>query len=215
MRSAMHQAGAAALSQLLRCEPPGAEEREIPCPCGHKARYREMRARHLLTTVGQVEFLRPWYPCPQCHEGQFPADTALDIDKTELSPGVRCMLAWVGSHAPFDQGRRQIELLAGLEVTTKTVERTAESIGGDMARREQTAVNQALQLDLPILVGEPIPILYVQMDGTGIPVVKKESEGRTGKVEGHPSHTREVKFGNCIRSGSLEPRLEPRPKVRL
>ena len=26
-----------------------------------------------------------------------------------------------------------------------------------------------MQLDLPIVIGEPIPILYVQMDGTGVP----------------------------------------------
>jgi hypothetical protein len=30
-----------------------------------------------------------------------------------------------------------------------------------------------VQLDLPVIVGEPIPILYIEMDGTGIPVVKK------------------------------------------
>lgn len=197
MRAAMHQAGAAALSQLLRSEPPGAGEREMPCSCGHKAHYREMRTRPVLTAVGQVKFLRPWYLCSQCHNGQCPADTALDIEKTDLSPGVRRMLALVGSEAPFDQGRQQIELLAGLEVTTKAVERTAELIGADIALHEQTAVDQAIQLDLPIIVGEPIPILYVQMDGTGIPVVKRESDGRLGKVDGQPAHTREVKFG-CV-----------------
>jgi hypothetical protein len=147
--------------------------------------------------VGKVEFLRPWYLCPQCHHGQFPADAALDIEKTELSPGVRRMLALVGSETSFDHGRQQIELLAGLAVTTKAVERTAESIGTDIAGREQNAVDQALQLHLPIIVGEPIPILYVQMDGTGVPVVKKETEGRAGKVDGQPAHTREVKFG-CV-----------------
>ena len=52
-----------------------------------------------------------------------------------------------------------------------------------------------MQLDLPMIVGEPIPILYIQMDGTGIPVVKKETVGRQGKTEGRPAHTREVKFG--------------------
>lgn len=128
MRAAMHQAGALALSQLLRCEVPGVTEREIACPCGHQARYREMRSRRVLTVVGEVQFSRPWYLCPHCHEGQFPTDSALDIDRTDLSPGVRRMLALVGSEAPFDRGRRQIELLAGLEVTTKSVERTAESI---------------------------------------------------------------------------------------
>jgi len=197
MRAAMHQAGAAALNQLLRYEPPSMDERKVPCPCGARARYREMRSRSVLTAVGKVEILRPWYLCPQCHNGQFPADAALDIEKTELSPGVRRMLALVGSEAPFDHGRRQIELLAGLAVTAKSVERTAESIGDDMAKGEQIAVNQAMQLDLPLIVGEPIPILYVQMDGTGIPVVRKETEGRIGKVDGQPAHTREVKFG-CV-----------------
>lgn len=197
MRAAVHQAGAAALSQLLRCEPPGPDQREISCPCGRQAHYREMRSRRLLTAVGEVELFRPWYLCPQCHAGQFPADAALDIEKTDLSPGVRRMLALVGSETSFDHGRRQVELLAGLTVTTKAVERTAESIGVEIAGREQAAVGQALQLHLPIIVGEPIPILYVQMDGTGVPVVKKETEGRSGKVDGQPARTREVKFG-CI-----------------
>ena len=197
MRAAMHQAGAAALSRLLRCEPPGPDRREIPCPCGRRARYREMRSRRVLTAVGEVEFLRPWYLCPQCHNGQFPADVALDIDKTDLSPGVRRMLALVGAETSFDHGRQQIELLAGLEVTTKAVERTAEAIGADIAEGERREIQKAVQLDLPVILGEPIPILYVQMDGTGIPVVKKETEGRKGRTDGQPAHTREVKLG-CV-----------------
>jgi len=35
------------------------------------------------------------------------------------------------------------------------------------------------------------------MDGTGVPVVKKETEGRKGKSDGQPAHTREVKLG-CV-----------------
>ena len=61
MRAAMHQAGAVALSQLLRYEPPAVDEREIPCACGQTARYREMRSRKVLTAVGEVEFLRPGF----------------------------------------------------------------------------------------------------------------------------------------------------------
>jgi hypothetical protein len=197
LRAAMHQAGAVALSQLLRCAPPGLEERDIPCPCGQQARFREMRSRRVLTAVGEIEFLRPWYLCRQCHNGQCPADAALDIEKADLSPGVRRMLALIGSAAPFEHGRQQMELLAGLEVTTKAVERTAEAIGADIAEDEQCEIRQAVQLDLPVIVGEPIPILYVQMDGTAVPVVKKETEGRKGKTDGQPAHTREVKLG-CI-----------------
>jgi hypothetical protein len=197
VRSAMHRAGAAGIHALLQFPVPPAEQRTVPCCCGHTANYRELRSKLVLTAVGRVEVSRPYYLCAHCHNGQFPADIELDIENTEFSPGVRRLLAVVGQEAPFDHGRQQMELLAGLEVTTKAVERTAESIGGDIAAREQEEIQRAMQLDLPIVAGETIPILYVQMDGTGVPVVKKETVGRPGKREGQPAHTREVKLG-CV-----------------
>ena len=195
VRSAMHQAGATALTELLRVPVP--DQRTIPCPCGQQARYRELRSKTVLTAVGTVEMSRPWYLCPQCHQGQFPADHELDIVNTQFSPGVRRMQALVGQDAAFDRGREQMKLLAGLEVTTKSVERVAEGIGADIARCEQQEIERAVQLDLPIIVGEPVPILYLQMDGTGVPVVKKETARRKGKLDGLPAHTREAKLG-CV-----------------
>ena len=197
VRSAMHQAGAAALGELLRFPPPPADQRTHPCICGQQAHYKDLRSKPILTAVGKLEVSRPYYLCPHCHTGQFPADVELDIEDTELSPGVRRMQAVVGQEAPFDHGRQQMKLLAGLEVTTKSVERTAEAIGGNIAAREWAEIGRAVQLDLPIVVGKPIPILYIQMDGTGVPAVKKETVGRPGKIEGQPSHTREVKLG-CV-----------------
>jgi hypothetical protein len=197
MRSALHRAGAAALTQLLEFPAPGDETRAVLCSCGQQAHYRGMRSKNVLTALGQVQVLRPYYLCPHCGRGQFPADAELDIENTEFSPGVRRMQALVGQEAPFDDGREQMKVLAGLEVTTKSVERTAEAIGADIAQREQVLIQKAQQLDLPVIVGEPIRILYVQMDGTGIPVVKKETAGRPGKVEGQPAHTRECKLG-CV-----------------
>ena len=197
MRSAMHRAGAAALSQLLQFPVPALDQRRLPCPCGQQAVYRELRPKAVLTAVGEVTVSRPYYLCPHCHHGQFPADVELDIANTEFSPGVRRMQALVGQQAPFEHGREQMKLLAGLEVNAKAVERTAEAIGGDIARREQQPIQRALQLDLPVLLGEPIPILYIQMDGTGVPVVRKETEGRKGKTDGEPAHTREAKLG-CV-----------------
>jgi hypothetical protein len=197
MRSAMHRVGAAGLHALLQFPAPSPEQRTVPCSCGHTAQYRELRSKRILTAVGPVETSRPYYLCSHCHNGQFPADAELDIANTEYSPGVRRMLAVVGQEAPFDQGRQQMELLADVVVTTKAVERTAESIGADIAAREQAEIQRAMQLDLPVVVGEPVPILYVQMDGTGVPVVKKETVDRPGKVEGQPAHTREVKLG-CV-----------------
>jgi len=197
VRSAMHQAGATALTKLLQLPTPADDQRTVPCSCGHLAVYRELRAKPVLTAVGKVEVSRPYYLCPRCHTGQFPADVELDIENTEFSPGVRRMQAIVGQDAPFDHGREQMKVLAGLEVTTKAVERTAEAIGADIAVREQKEIQRAMQLDLPLVVGQSVPFLYVQRDGTAVPVVKKETEGRPGKTEGEPAHTREVKLG-CV-----------------
>jgi hypothetical protein len=144
-----------------------------------------------------AEISRPYYRCPHCQAGQFPADEQLDIVDTGFSPGVRRMQALVGQDAAFAHGREQMKLLAGLEVTTKSVERVAENIGAAIAQRAQVEIDRAVQLDLPIIVGEPVPILYVQMDGTGVPVVKKETAGRKGKLDGLPAHTREAKLG-CV-----------------
>jgi hypothetical protein len=197
VRSAMHQAGAAALTELLQFATPAEDRRTIPCSCGHPARYRELRSKPVLTAVGKVQVSRPYYLCPHCHTGQFPADVELDITDTEFSPGVRRMQAVVGQEAPFDHGRQQMKLLADLEVTTKAVERTAEAIGEHVAAGEQEQIRRAVQLDLPMVLGQAVPILYVQMDGTGVPVVKKETAGRPGKTDGQPAHTREAKLG-CV-----------------
>jgi hypothetical protein len=197
VRAGMHRVGAAGLTAMLEVPAPVASERSVPCPCGELARYQGIRSKPVLTAVGLAEVSRPYYWCGRCHQGQFPADVELDIEQTALSPGVRRMLAMVGQAAPFDHGRQQVKLLAGLEVTTKAVERTAEAIGEHVAQRQQREIQRAVQLDLPTIISDPIPILYVQMDGTGVPVVKKETVGRKGKTDGQPAHTREVKLG-CV-----------------
>jgi len=209
VRSALHQAGAAALSELLQFPAPAADLRTLPCSCGQLAPYGGLRSKPVLTVVGRVEVSRPYYLCPHCHAGQFPADVELDIENTEFSPGVRRMQALVGQEAPFDHGREQMKVLADLEVTAKSVERTAEALGADIAQREQDEIPKALPLNLPVAAGEPIPILYVQMDGTGVPVVKKETVGRQGKIAGQPAHTREVKLGCVFTQTTWDPEGYP------
>jgi hypothetical protein len=61
VRSAMHEAGAAALARLLQWEAPAAGQRTLPCPCGQQAHYRELRSKTILTAVGTVEVSRPYY----------------------------------------------------------------------------------------------------------------------------------------------------------
>ncbi len=107
------------------------------------------------------------------------------------------MMALVGSESSFEGGREQLRVLAGLELTTKAVERGAEAIGTDLAAREQEQIQRAVQLPLPQVTGADIPILYIEMDGTGVPLVAAETIGRPGKDGAERARTREVKLG-CV-----------------
>jgi len=207
-RSAMHRAGAALLAGLLSEQGPIATA--IACECGQQAHFHSRRPRRLLTAVGEAEIERAYYYCAHCQRGQSPRDRELDIVDTDYSPGVRRMMAVVGSETSFDRGRAQMELLAGLKVTRKAVERHAEAIGEDIEKGAQCGIQRALQLDLPAVTGPRIPALYIEMDGTGVPVVGAETEGRKGKNSDEPAHTREVKLGAIFTQAGVDQEGRPR-----
>ncbi len=96
------------------------------------------------------------------------------------------MQAMVGQEVPFDRGREQMKILAGLEVTTKAVERTAEAIGADIAEGEQCEIRQAVQLDLPVIVGEPVPH-PVCADGRDSSAGSEEGDGGTEGQDRQPA----------------------------
>ena len=194
-RAGLHRAGAAVLTGLLAER--GGHAARVACACGEQAHYHDHRPKRLLTALGPVQWERAYYVCPHCHQGQSPRDRELDVEGAECSPGVRRMMALVGVEASFDKGREQLELLADLVVTSKAVERHAEAIGADIAAREHEQIRRAKQLELPKVCAPAVPVFYIEMDGTGVLVVKAETEGRAGKVEGQPAHTREVKLG-CV-----------------
>ena len=205
LRSAMHQAGASALAQLLRYDPPDTDHRTIPCPCGHWAHYKELRSKIVLTVLGPVELRRPYYLCDDCSKGQYPADVELDIAGLESSPGVRRMQAMVGSEMPFAPGCEPMKVLAGLDVTAKAIERAAEAIGTEIAQQDNQEIGRAKQLVLPVVCKQNIPKMYVLMDGVQVPVVASETEGRMGRVEGQPARTRECKLGCVFIQTTVDP----------
>ena len=112
IRSALHCAGAAALGQLLHYSPPAVDQRRLLCVCGQQVHYVELRIKQVRTALGPISIERPYYLCPSCHRGQFPVDRELDVQDTELSSGVRRMMALVGHEVPFNRARAQLKLLA-------------------------------------------------------------------------------------------------------
>lgn len=101
-------------------------------------------------------------------------------------------MARAGSSTTFKEAREDLKIYAGVEVSAKDVERVAEGIGADMkAWSEKEADKAAVAPD------QPVPILYISYDGTGVPMTKGELEGRKGKQTDGSAKTREVKLG-CV-----------------
>ena len=74
--TALHAAGAAGLTELLR--EPGPVQTSVPCSCGGKARFKDMRLKPILTVLGAAKMLRAYYWCPDCRQGQFAAAKAVE-----------------------------------------------------------------------------------------------------------------------------------------
>ena len=134
----------------------------------------------------------------------------MDVAGSSLSPGLRRMVARVGSQEPFAQGRRDLAELAGISLTTKRVERSAEATGARV-RVAAEAEAEALVSGclVPLSLAEPPDLLYVTLDGTGVPMIPKETAGRRGKGEDGRAHTREVKLGCLFSQTTVDERGRP------
>lgn len=198
LRGSVHRWGGSLLEKLLNADGGGYRGRRTDCGAGHKAEFVNYRNKHLVTVLSPVTVERAYYYCPTCREGWVPKDAELDIVGTSLSPGVRRMIGQVGGKEAFNEGRKDLELLAGIEVTAKTVERVSETVGGQIEQQSQKQRQQILSGKVvPFVDKRRIAVLYVAMDGSGVPVVMRETEGRQGKDETGLARTREAKLG-CV-----------------
>jgi hypothetical protein len=198
LRDMGQRLGRGLLEKLLDMET-GGERGWMDCGSGHLAKLRELRNKHLTTVLGPVTLRRGYYYCEWCGDGLIPRDRDLDIVGTSLSPGVRRMIGRVGGKEPFDEGRRDLEELAGVRVSTKAVERASEAIGEDIEFRNKLDVELALTSKVVLFASkrERVPRMYITMDGTQVPMVPRETAGRKGRGEEGEAKTREARLG-CV-----------------
>jgi len=106
------------------------------------------------------------------------------------------MMSKVGAYRPFGLGHEDLYELAGIVVSAKEVERMSERMGSQVEAFHCEEGVAALAGDV-VSKKPPIPRMYVCMDGSGVPMVQKETAGRTGKGEEGQAKTREAKLG-CV-----------------
>jgi hypothetical protein len=189
LRRCVLRVAAHTLAQALDADTSDRVTATVPCGCGGAARYVGRRDKTFMTVLGPLTLRRAYYHCRVCRTGVYPRDRQLGLEGGSLSPGVTRMVGLVGATTSFEEGRRLLVELAGVEVGVKRVERAAKRLGDELAVVEQRATEAEDGRPLP-------PTLYTGMDGTGVPIRSAELAGRAGKQPDGSARTREVKL--CV-----------------
>ncbi len=193
IRTAMTQLGGTLLEQLLATDT-GHRGPRVDCGASHQAGFVSYRSKIVDTVLGPIRVDRAYYHCAPCGRGVLPKDDELGLTGGSLSPGLRAMVARIGAATPFAKASTLLSELAGITLTTKRVERSAEADGVALAARIDTEAAAILNGQLlPLAATTPVAKLYIAVDGTGVPMVAAETAGRAGKAADGRAHTREVK----------------------
>lgn len=199
VRAAMLEGGKGLLGQFMTQAGAASSEQAVTCPqCRLPMKGTGRRDKQVLTILGHLTYTRSRYQCPKCRRVRFPGDEALDLAATSRSPGVRRQIARLGAKEPFHEVATDMRELAGLAVSRKDAERIAEGIGQDIETKDRRQRMRIRHQPLPLVdTPKTIDTLYIEIDGTGVPMVEGELQGRKGKQSDGSAKTREVKLG-CV-----------------
>lgn len=184
LRRALLQDGRVLLEQLMQSVADGLAQAQARK--GEKC--HADRPRGVETIFGSIELKRDYLYCPKDQQGRCPLDEALGlVDGT--SPGLVRLASRAAAREGFEAASDDLKELAGIQIDGRQIQRLVAQSGPKIAAQ--------LKLTGPEVEAEPMPICYVEADGTGIPMVAEELAGRKGRQDDGSAKTREVKLG-CV-----------------
>ena len=180
LREALFKDGRQLLEDLYR-------QADLPVP-GNAGRPGEKRhpdrAKDIHTLFGRIRLRRPYFYHPVTGQGRCPLDQALGLTES-FSPAVVRLAARAAASAGYEAASQDLRAQAGLALEGRQIHRLVNAVAPQVARQLEQGAGSAA----------PIPILYVEVDGTGVPMVAAELADRAGKQADGSALTREVKLG--------------------
>jgi hypothetical protein len=190
LRIALHKDGCRLLEQLLQdpgLDIPG-DESEPGEKC-HPKRLKEVQ-----TVLGTIRLNRSYFYRGAVGEelqgqGRFPLDDALGLING-YSPGMAKLMCRAGAMSSgYEAASADLKAYADLQVDGREIQR--------MINLKADSIETHARQCVPVQPVKPVDVLYVSVDGTGVPMVAEEVQGRAGKQEDGSSKTREAKLG-CV-----------------
>ena len=190
MRAALHRDGCRLLEELLQDPDLVIEGNEtLPGEKCHPQRTKEVDFILGKICLKRSYFYRPGAGDQEAGQGRFPLDKMLGI-VDGYSAGMNKIMCRAGSMASgYQAASADLKAYTGLEVEGRQIQRLVNVMAQDIKDHAQEAP--------PVQPAKPVEVFYASVDGTGVPMVTEELEGRAGKQSDGSAKTREVKLG-CV-----------------
>ncbi len=166
-----------------------ADDCSAPGEKSHASRDKEIR-----TLFGPIHISRNYYYDPQTHTGRCPLDRALGLVES-FSPAVVRLSARAAAKEGYESASEDLLAQAALSIEGRQIQRLVNLVAPQVAEQLEEG---------PQGSGQQIPVFYIEVDATAVPMVVEELEGRPGKQEDGSSKTREVKLGAIFTQTSAD-----------
>jgi hypothetical protein len=140
---------------------------------GQQRKGRESLQVH--TLFGRFELRRDYYYHEGKKQGHYPADAALGLEGDNTPALARLVCLEGADETSYQKAETHLRETGGIEVSARQIQRLVQPVG---QAAQQWQEREAL---VPLPGAHAAPILYVSGDASGVPMRKKELEGRAGK----------------------------------
>jgi hypothetical protein len=158
----------------------------------------EGRTRRVESLFGPIELRRRYYH--RHSGGRYPLDRALGLIG-DCTPSLARLMTRAGAQSPFEQASADLAAYASVVIPARQIQRLIQSVGPQM----RSTLRRLPRPQPPA----SIPVLYLQFDGTGIPMHKSQLLGVRGRGPDGQAQTREVKLGCAFTQTTTGPDNEP------
>ena len=195
--------------------------------CGHRQRLVGERPKQLLSLLGPVTFVRPYYQCLEvpaadvsCTHGEAPDDALWGVHQRRTTSGVQREISYLCGRLTFEEAAESLCRHVPLDMSARQALTLMRPVGKALASAEDRQVT-SLQAQAQQARSQPqqerqtkeIERLYIELDGVlarmrrGSVPMKQEERQRKGDVY------REIKAGAVFRAEQGSKRSELVPGV--
>jgi len=122
------------------------------------------RSKKVETLFGPIPIRRDYFYCPATSHGRLPLDQALGLIDGS-SPGLVRLASRAAARSGYQAASQDLEALAGIKIDSRQIQRIVQQSGPIIGQQ---------MLQGSCAIEKSIEIMFVEVDGTGVPMMSEE-----------------------------------------